>query len=306
MPFFENLIEMFAYWAGKEGGQFYTPSEVAQLLVRLLKPAAGMSVYDPAVGTGGMLIQARNYLAKQGENPDSLLLFGQEMNLDTWAICNMNMFSNGVNSADIRHGDTLGNPQHTQGDALMTFDRVIANPLFSLHSWSKKENDNDVYGRFPYGIPPKNAGGLALVQHMIASLSAEGMMGVVMLHGVLCRRTIEKTIREGILNDDLLEALIGLPAALFIGADISASLMIINKNKPVERQGKVLFINAELEYEEGRKQNKLRAQDLDKIVATFDDYEEIKRYSRIVTLEEVSKNDFNLNIASYVDTSPMR
>lgn len=301
---YEYLIKMFADSAGKKGGEFYTPSEVVQLLVSLLKPEAGMRIYDPTAGSGGMLVQTRNYLEQHGENPSNLSLFGQEMNLNTWAICKMNMFLHGVYSADIRKGDTLGNPQHTQGGELMTFDRVIANPPFSLKKWGKEEADADSYGRFPYGTPPKDSGDLAFVQHMIASLNAEGMMGVVMPHGVLFRGSSEKAIRQGILNDDLLEAVIGLPAALFYGTGIPACLLIINKNKPAERRGKVLFINSELEYEEGKNQNKLRQQDIEKIVQTFDNYTEIKRYSKVVALADIAENDYNLNIRRYADTSP--
>lgn len=301
---YEYLIKMFADSAGKKGGEFYTPSEVVQLLVSLLNPHAGMRIYDPTAGSGGMLVQTRNYLATHGENPSNLSLYGQEMNLNTWAICKMNMFLHGVYSADIKKGDTLREPQHTEAGALMTFDRVIANPPFSLKKWGKEEADSDAYGRFPYGTPPKDAGDLAFVQHMIASLNAEGMMGVVMPHGVLFRGSSEKAIRQGILNDDLLEAVIGLPAALFYGTGIPACLLIINKDKPAERKGKVLFINSELEYEEGKNQNKLRQQDIAKIVQTFESFEEIKRYSKVVPLAEIKENDFNLNIRRYADTSP--
>lgn len=301
---YEYLIKMFADSAGKKGGEFYTPSEVVQLLVSLLKPHAGMRIYDPTVGSGGMLVQTRNYLDKHGENPSNLSLFGQEMNLNTWAICKMNMFLHGVYSADIRKGDTLGDPQHTQHGELMRFDRVIANPPFSLKKWGKEQADNDPYGRFPYGTPPKDAGDLAFVQHMIASLNAEGMLGVVMPHGVLFRGASEKEVRKGILNDDLLEAVVGLPSALFYGTGIPACLLIINKNKPAARKGKVLFINSELEFEEGKNQNKLRQEDINKIVATFDDFTEIKRYSKIVTLSEIAENEYNLNIRRYADTSP--
>lgn len=301
---YEYLIKMFADSAGKKGGEFYTPHEVVHLLVSLLKPQAGMRIYDPTVGSGGMLVQTRNYLAEHGENPANLSLNGQEMNLNTWAICKMNMFLHGVYSADIKKGDTLREPQHTQGGELVTFDRVIANPPFSLKKWGKDEADNDPYGRFPYGTPPKDAGDLAFVQHMIASLNQEGMMGVVMPHGVLFRGSSEKRIREGILKDDLLEAVIGLPAALFYGTGIPACLLIINKNKPAERNGKVLFINSELEYEEGKNQNRLRDLDIEKIVSTFENYAEIKRYSSVVTLDDIAENDFNLNIRRYADTSP--
>lgn len=301
---YEYLIKMFADSAGKKGGEFYTPSEVVKLLVALLKPHAGMRIYDPTAGSGGMLIQTRNYLIRHGENPANLSLFGQEMNLNTWAICKINLFLHRVFNADIRKGDTLRDPQHIQHGELMTFDRVIANPPFSLAKWGKDEAENDGFGRFPYGTPPKDAGDLAFVQHMIASLNAEGMMGVVMPHGVLFRGSSEKEIRKGILEDDLLEAVIGLPPALFYGTGIPASLLIINKRKSGERRNRVLFINGELEYAEGKNQNKLREQDIETIVRVFDEYQDVKRYSRVVGLDEIRDNDYNLNIRRYADTSP--
>jgi type I restriction enzyme M protein len=301
---YEYLIKMFADSAGKKGGEFYTPSEVVQLLVALLKPHAGMRIYDPTAGSGGMLVQTRNYLESHGENAANLSLAGQEMNLNTWAICKMNMFLHGVFSADIRKGDTLRNPQHTEQGQLMTFDRVIANPPFSLKKWGKEECDNDGYGRFPYGTPPKDAGDLAFVQHMIASINNEGMCGIVMPHGVLFRGSSEKAVRQGILEDDLLEAVVGLPSGLFYGTGIPACLLIINKNKSAERKNKVLFINSELEFEEVKNQNKLRPQDIEKILATFDDYQDIKRYAKVVDISEIQENDFNLNIRRYADTSP--
>ncbi|MCD9522131.1 type I restriction-modification system subunit M [Photobacterium carnosum] len=301
---YEYLIKMFADSAGKKGGEFYTPSEVVQLLVALLKPHAGMRIYDPTTGSGGMLIQMRNYLAKQGDNASNLSLYGQEMNLNTWAICKMNMFLHGVLNADIRKGDTLREPQHTQAGELMCFDRVIANPPFSLKKWGKDDCEKDGFGRFPYGTPPKDAGDLAFVQHMIASTNAEGMVGVVMPHGVLFRGASEKAIRQGMLEDDLLEAVIGLPSGLFYGTGIPACMLIINKNKPSDRKGKVLFINGELEFQEGKNQNKLREQDITKIVTTFNNFEDIKRYSKVVPYSEIADNDFNLNIRRYADTSP--
>ena len=301
---YEYLIKQFADSAGKKGGEFYTPSEVVWLLVSLLEPTAGMKIYDPTVGSSGMLIQTRNYLTEHGENPQNLSLSGQEMNLNTWAICKMNMFLHGVFNADIRKGDTLGDPQHTQGGELMVFDRVIANPPFSLKKWGKDTADNDPYGRYPYGTPPKNAGDFAFIQHMIASLNAEGKMGVVVPHGVLFRGKSEKKIRKGILEDDLLEAVIGLPSALFYGTGIPAVLLIINKNKPTERKGKVLFINGELEYQEGKNQNKLREQDIQHILSVYDAFVDEKRYSKVVNMDEIRENDYNLNIRRYADTSP--
>ncbi|MDA7830048.1 type I restriction-modification system subunit M [Gammaproteobacteria bacterium] len=310
---YEYLIKQFADSAGKKGGEFYTPSQVVWLLVSLLKPSAGMKIYDPTSGSGGMLIQTRNYLIAKGENAQNLSLYGQEMNLNTWAISKMNMFLHGVFNADIRKGDTLGDPQHTRGGELMSFDRVIANPPFSLKKWGKKIADSDPYGRYPYGTPPKDSGDLAFVQHMIASLNAEGKMGVVVPHGVLFRGASEKAIRKGILEDDLLEAVIGLPPALFYGTGIPAALLIINKSKPAERKGKVLFINGESEYQEGKNQNKLRDEDIQKIIDVYDAYQDVtiparkpykKGYAKVVSMEEMQENDYNLNIRRYADTSP--
>ena len=301
---YEYLIKQFADSAGKKGGEFYTPSEVVWLLVSLLKPTTGMRIYDPTAGSGGMLIQTRNYLIDQGENPQNLSLYGQEMNLNTWAISKMNMFLHGVFNADLRKGDTLGDPQHTSGGELMSFDRVIANPPFSLKKWGKDEAEADAYGRYPYGTPPKDSGDLAFIQHMIASLNAEGKMGVVVPHGVLFRGSSEKEIRKGMLEDDLVEAVIGLPSALFYGTGIPAALLIINKKKPDERKGKVLFINGELEYAEGKNQNKLRDSDISHIMDVYDAYEDERRYSKVVDMQDIRENDYNLNIRRYADTSP--
>jgi type I restriction enzyme M protein len=301
---YEYLIKQFADSAGKKGGEFYTPSEVVKLLVSLIKPRAGMKIYDPTVGSGGMLISTRNYLIANGENFSNLTLNGQEMNQGTWAICKMNMFLHGEFDAVILQGDTLGDPKHLDGGALKVFDRVIANPPFSLKKWGKEQADNDPYGRFPYGTPPKDAGDLAFIQHMIASLNAEGVMGVVVPHGVLFRGSSEKEIRKGILEDDLLEGVIGLPSSLFYGTQIPAALLIINKNKPSDRKGKVFFINGELEFEEGKNQNKLREADIQRILDTFDGYEDEKRYAKVVSIDEIRENDYNLNIRRYADTSP--
>lgn len=301
---YEYLIKQFADSAGKKGGEFYTPSEVVKLLVSLIKPRAGMKIYDPTVGSGGMLVTTRNYLIDQGENPSNLSLYGQEMNLNTWAICKMNMFLHGVFNADIRRGDTLGDPKHISDGELQVFDRVIANPPFSLKKWGKEQADNDPYGRYPYGTPPKDSGDLAFIQHMIASLNANGMMGVVVPHGVLFRGASEKEIRKGILDADLLEGVIGLPAGLFYGTGIPAALLIINKKKSKERKNKIFFINGELEFQEGKNQNKLGEKDIKRILLTFDGYQDEKRYAKVVSIEEIRENDYNLNIRRYADTSP--
>ena len=301
---YEYLIKMFADSAGKKGGEFYTPSEVVNLLVRLIKPKSGMRIYDPTCGSGGMLIQSRKYLIENNDDPRNISLYGQEDNLGTWAICKINMFLHSVFNADIKKGDTIREPKHLNNGELMTFDRVIANPPFSLAKWGKEEADNDNFGRFPYGTPPKDTGDLAFVQHMIASLNAEGKLGVVVPHGVLFRGSSEKDIRKGILEDDLLEAVIGLPPALFYGTGIPATLLIINKKKPTKRKHKVLFINGELEYAEGKNQNKLRESDIQHIMDVCDAFEDSRRYSKVADIQVIRENDYNLNIRRYADTSP--
>ena len=301
---YEYLIKMFADSAGKKAGEFYTPNEVVRLLTKLIKPQEGMRIYDPTCGSGGMLIQSKRYIRDHGGNDANISLFGQEMNLNTWAICKMNMFLHGVMNANIAKGDTIRDPKHLKDGELMTFDRVIANPPFSLKNWGHNFAEKDPFGRLRYGVPPKSHGDLAFVQHMIASLNAEGMLGVVMPHGVLFRGSREKEIRKGILQDDILEAVIGLPTAMFYGAGIPALLLIINKQKPVERKGKVLFINSELEYEEAKNQNRLREQDIEHVVSVFDEFREERRYSRVVEISEIEENDWNLNIRRYADTTP--
>jgi type I restriction enzyme M protein len=301
---YEYLIKMFADSAGKKGGEFYTPAEVDDLLVQLLQPKEGMRVCDPTAGSGGMLIHTKQYIAAHGGNPANLSLYGQEMNLSTWAICKMNMFLHGIMNADIARGDTIREPKHTRGGELMTFDRVIANPPFSLDNWGFKEVQNDPWGRFPFGIPPQSHGDLAFVQHMIASLNGEGKLAVVMPHGVLFRGSSEKAIRQGIIKKDLLEAVVGLPAGLFYGTGIPACVLVVNRSKPTERRGKVLFINAELEYEEGKNQNRLREQDIAHIVQVYEAFRAERRYAHVATVTEIAENDWNLNIRRYADTSP--
>jgi len=216
----------------------------------------------------------------------------------------MNMFLHSVFNADIKKGDTIRDPKHLKGGELMTFDRVIANPPFSLAKWGKEEADNDSFGRFPYGTPPKDTGDLAFVQHMIASLNADGVMGVVVPHGVLFRGASEMEIRKGILDNDLLEAVIGLPSTLFYGTGIPATMLIINKKKSKDRKNKIIFINSELEFEEGNNQNRLREQDIKKILSKFNNFEDTKRYSKVVSMKEIKENEYNLNIRRYADTTP--
>ncbi|KKB34134.1 type I restriction-modification system subunit M [Bacillus thermotolerans] len=300
---YEYLIKMFADDAGKKGGEFYTPTQVVELIVKLIKPQEGMRVYDPTCGSGGMLIQSVDYVKAQGGNPQSLSLYGQEKNLGTWSIAKMNLLLHDLPDHLIVKGDTIRQPKLIEDGEIMLFDRVIANPPFSLKEWGREEAENDSYGRFQYGIPPKNAGDYAFIQHMIASLKSDGMAGVVMPHGVLFRGGAEGKIRTGLLEADLLEAVVGLPSNLFYGTGIPACILIFNRNKPEERKGKVLFIAAEDKYQEGKNQNTLRDEDIQKIVSAFDAYEDVEKYARVVSLSDIKDNDYNLNITRYIDKS---
>lgn len=299
---YEYLIAQFADDAGKKGGEFYTPKEVVTLLVEILDPHEKMRICDPACGSGGMLVQSVYHLRESGQDPRNISLFGQERNIGTWAICKMNMLLHGLSSARLEKGDTLRNPKITaENGRLMEFDIVIANPPFSLKNWGYEEAQHDPYRRFRFGIPPKGYGDYAFVQHMIAILNPNGRVGVVLPHGVLFRGGAEGKIRKGILEEDLLEAVIGLPSKLFFGAGIPACLFIVNKNKSSDRKGKVFFLYGANDYLEGKNQNKLRKEDIEKIVNAYREYRPIEKYCRPVSLDEIRTNDHNLNITRYID-----
>jgi type I restriction enzyme M protein len=299
---YEYLIAQFADDAGKKGGEFYTPKEVVSLLVEILDPQEKMRICDPACGSGGMLVQSVYHLREIGQNPKNISLYGQGRNINTWAICKMNMLLHGLASARLEKGDTLRSPKLVREDGkLIEFDMVIANPPFSLKNWGYEEAQNDPYRRFRFGIPPKGYGDYAFVQHMIATVNHVGRVGVVLPHGVLFRGGAEGKIRKGILEEDVFEAIIGLPSNLFFGAGIPACLFIVNKNKPQERKGKVFFLYGARDYQEGKKQNKLRKEDIAKIVNAYRNYSEIEKYCRPVSLDEIRANDYNLNITRYID-----
>lgn len=302
---YEYLIAQFADDAGKKGGEFYTPKMVVRLIVEMIRPAPGMHVYDPACGSGGMLLEAVHYIERQGGNPDALHLWAQEMNLNTWAICRMNLFLHDIDDANIARGDTLRSPKHlTASNTLRRFDRVLANPPFSLKNWGHGQwKDGDTFGRDMYGCPPKSYGDLAFVQHMIASLKGDGMLGVVVPHGVLFRGGAEGRIREGILRDDLIEAVVGLGPNLFYGTGIPAAILVMNRKRLAARKGKVLFIHGAEELVEGKNQNKLSDGNLERLASAFHAWKDEERFCRVVDIEEIEKNDFNLNIPRYVDTT---
>ena len=278
-----------------------------RLIIECLQPGEGMSVHDPACGSGGFLLQAVEYLKGRGKNSKSLSLWGQEANLNTWAICEMNLFLHDVDDAVILRGDTLRNPRHLVAEGSKTprtFDRVLANPPFSLKSWGHELwSKGDAFGRDKYGCPPKSYGDLAFVQHMVASLKPEGMLGVVLPHGILFRGGTEGKIRKGMLQDDLIEAVIGLAPNLFYGTGIPACVLVVRKSKPEERRGKVLFVNGEKEYLEGKNQNSLTDDNVKRLSGAFLACQDAERFARVVSLEEIEKNDCNLNIARYVQTA---
>lgn len=302
---YEYLIKQFADDSGKKGGEFYTPKEIVRLMVRCLEVDEGMSVYDPTCGSGGMLLEAYRAVEEAGKNARSLSLFGQERNLNTWAICKMNLFLHDIDDADVRRGDTLREPQHTVGNgarALRTFDRVIANPPFSLKEWGHTVWSNgDPYGRDKYGLPPKGYGDLAFVQHMLASLNQNGRLAVVVPHGVLFRAGTEGGIRKAFIEEDLIEGVIGVAPNLFYGATIPAAILLMSKDKPAERKGSLIVVNGAEQFEEGRAQNYLRDEHIDALAGAFLAYEGVERLANVVSTEDVAANDFNLNITRYVN-----
>jgi type I restriction enzyme M protein len=300
---YEYLIKYFADSAGKKGGEFYTPSPVVRLLVQLMEPLELMSVGDPTCGSGGMLVQTGGYVEESGGDPSTLQLCGQEVNPTTWAICKMNMILHGFKAADIRNDDTLKNPRHlTANGELMLMDRQIANPPFSLNYSAKEMQFKE---RFHTFLPETGKkADLMFVQHIIATLTPEGKAAVVMPHGVLFRGAKEKEARKRIVLAGQLEAVIGLPPGLFYGTGIPACVLVINK-KDANKRKHVLFVNADREYGEGKNQNSLRPEDIEKISYVYHEMLVEPAYSRLVPIKELEDKSFNLNIRRYVDNSPL-
>lgn len=295
---YEYLIGRFAAQAGKKAGEFYTPAEVSETLARLVKPQEGDRICDPTCGSGSLLIKASQQVGSK-----NFSLFGQEMNGSTWALCKMNMFLHEVDAARIEWEDTIRHPQLVENDALMKFDIVIANPPFSLDKWGQEIAASDQFDRFHRGIPPKSKGDWAFISHMIATaVEGKGRVGVVVPHGVLFRGGQEGVIRKTLIEENGLAGVIGLPANLFYGAGIPAALIIFDKSRKPKGKDPVFFIDGSTEYEQGTNQNRLRREDMDKIVETFHAKKEIEKYSKLATFAEIEENDFNLNIPRYVDT----
>lgn len=299
---YEYLIKFFADSAGKKAGEFYTPADVVRCLVEIVNPRPGMSVYDPTCGSGGMLIQTRDYVTECGGNPKDLSFYGQESIGTTWSICKMNMLLHGIPDADIRQEDTLRKPQHkAENNELKRFDRILANPPFSQNYIRK---DIDYPGRFQVWLPEKGKkADLMFVQHMLSVLKADGKMAVVMPHGVLFRGGEEKEARKYFIERGWLEAVIGLPAGLFYGTGIPACVLVFDKKDAATRRD-VLFINADREFREGKAQNFLRPEDLSKIVHVHRERKTVDAYARLVPHVEIKEEDWNCNIRRYVDNAP--
>jgi type I restriction enzyme M protein len=293
---YEYLIARFASDSGKKGGEFYTPKGIAVLLARLLKPGKGSKICDPACGSGSLLIRVANEV----KDADDYALYGQESNGSTWALCRMNMFLHGKDSAEIKWGDTLNNPKLLVNDALMKFDIVVANPPFSLDKWGADEAASDTYNRFHRGVPPKSKGDFAFISHMVeTTVEGSGRVGVIVPHGVLFRGGAEGRIRRAMIEENLLECVIGLPANLFFGTGIPAAILLFNRAKKTRD---VLFIDASKQFEKGTNQNLLRKEDIDRIVATREAFASVDKYAQRATFAEIEENEFNLNIPRYVDT----
>jgi type I restriction enzyme M protein len=303
---YEYLIGEFADSAGKKGGEFYTPRSVVRMMVQLVEPREGMSVYDPCSGSGGMLILSKDYVEEHGGNPRNLRLAGQEYNGGVWSISKMNLLLHGIPDADMQNGDTLAEPMHVQGGRLERFDRVLSNPPFSLNYSREGMQHRE---RFQWGWAPEASkkADLMFVQHMVSVLKAgRGLAATVMPHGVLFRGGAERDIRAKLLDQDVIEAVIGLAPNLFYGTGIPACVLVLRppRSKPADRAGKVLFINADAEFSAGRAQNYLLPEHVEKIVAAYREFADIPGYATLVTREELAANDDNLNVRRYADNAP--
>lgn len=292
---YEYLIGQFASDAGKKGGEFYTPAEVATLLAKLLEPKPGETIYDPACGSGSLLIR----VAREVGSSD-YFLYGQEVNGGTWALCKMNMFLHGVDNAHIEWGDTLNNPKLVEGDHLKKFHVVVANPPFSLDKWGAENAASDQFRRFHRGTPPKSKADYAFVSHMVESAVEDGgRVGLIVPHGVLFRGGAEAKIRQGLIEENLVDAVIGLPTNLFFGTGIPAAILLFRKGRTTKD---IMFIDGSRDYADEKGQNRLRPQDIEKVVAAFKAASDVEGYAHRTSVEEIRGNDYNLNIPRYVET----
>ena len=298
---YEYLIKHFAAGSGATAGEYYTPPEVSTLLATLLEPTEGDQICDPCAGSGSLLLKC-GAMARKNSDSKKYALFGQEAIGSTWALAKMNMFLHGEDNHRIEWGDTIRNPLllEREGASLLHFDVVTANPPFSLDKWGFEDAGNDPYGRFRRGIPPKTKGDYAFISHMIETLKPDtGRMGVVVPHGVLFRASSEGKIRQQLIEENLLDTVIGLPEKLFFGTGIPAAILIFKKHKTDKD---VLFIDASREFKSGKNQNQLTDENIQKIIDTYKARESVDKYAYLASFDEIKENDFNLNIPRYVDT----
>lgn len=299
------LIERFGSEAGKKAGEFYTPKILSLLLAKLAQPKPGDRICDPTCGSGGLLLLAGEEVSSQGSK--DYALYGQEKTGSTYNLARMNMFLHGQDSARIEWGDTLNNPLLKENDYLMQFNVIVANPPFSLDKWGEKHLENDIYGRFDRGMPPASKGDYAFISHMIATAKPKsGRVTVIVPHGVLFRGSSEGRIRQALIEENLLDAVIGLPAGLFQTTGIPVAILIFDKSREHggsnENRKDILFIDASKEYKPGKNQNTLEPEHINKILDTYKNRKEIEKFSHLASLDEIKENDFNLNIPRYVDT----
>lgn len=296
------LIGKFASDAGKKAGEFYTPFAVSTLLAKVAKPKEGDKICDPACGSGGLLIEAAREVGSH-----NYALFGMEVNGSTWALARMNMFLHGYDSARIEWCNTLTNPGLKEKNRLMKFNIVVANPPFSLDKWGAEDASKDKYNRFHRGIPPKSKGDYAFISHMIeVALEKEGRVAVVVPHGVLFRGGAEGKIRQKLIEENLLDAVIGLPEKLFPTTCIPVAILVFDRSRELggknQRRKDILFIDASKDYEAEKNQNVISEAQIKKIMQAFNDRREIPKFSHLAFFEEIKENEFNLNIPRYVDT----
>ncbi|MGL5290577.1 MAG: type I restriction-modification system subunit M, partial [Vibrionaceae bacterium] len=297
---YEFLIKNFASSGGQKAGEFYTPPEISDLIAELLDPQPGDTICDPACGSGSLLMKCgRKVVSNHGSR--SYALYGQEAIGSTWSLAKMNMFLHGEDNHKIEWGDTIRSPKLLdKTGSLMLFDIVTANPPFSLDKWGHGDAENDKFARFNRGVPPKTKGDYAFILHMIETLKPNtGRMGVVVPHGVLFRGAAEGKIRQKLIDENLLDAVIGLPEKLFYGTGIPAAILIFKKKKVDDN---ILFIDASREFKSGKNQNQLSDEHIAKIVATYRNGDKVDKYAYLASLKEIQDNDYNLNIPRYVDT----
>ncbi|WP_431474612.1 type I restriction-modification system subunit M [Marinobacter sp. KM021] len=298
---YEYLIKNFAATSGKKAGEFYTPPEVSELMAEIVAPKEGDEICDPACGSASLLLKCANQIRQSHDGSKNFALFGQEAIGSTWALAKMNMFLHGIDNHKLEWGDTIRNPKLLdENGGLKHFDIVVANPPFSLEKWGFEGADSDPYSRFRRGVPPKSKGDYAFILHMIETLKPKtGRMAVVVPHGVLFRGSSEGKIRQKLIEENLLDAVIGLPEKLFYGTGIPAAVLVFRKDKT---DNNVLFIDASREFQAGKNQNQLSDENIAKVVETYKQRENLDKYAYLASLEEIQENDFNLNIPRYVDT----